>query len=155
MQFIATNTSIPVPRVYETRFSGKRKSSYIVMDYMPGESLDEAWPKLTHDQRISICHELRGYLSQLQKLKGKRIEAVNGGAVTVGLRFPRQGGPFETEKEFNGFLVEKDNEGRPSIFKRYARAGLADNHEIHLAHGDFSPRNILIDENCRVTAVLD
>lgn len=127
------------------------------MEYLPGESLDKVWGGLTHEQRISTCHQLSGYLAQLRSLQGagNRVEGVNGAPITVGLRFPRQGGPFNTEKEFNDFVVEKDNEIIPPFFKRYARAGLRDDHKIHFAHGDFSPRNILVDKEGCVTGVLD
>jgi aminoglycoside phosphotransferase (APT) family kinase protein len=156
MEFIAANTTIPVPRVYETRFSSNgRKASEIVMEYIPGEPLDKAWANLTHEQRVSTCRELNGYLTQLQKIPGQRIEGMNGTPVTVGLRLPRQGGPFATEKEFHDFVVEHDHEGTPAIFKRYVRAGLRDDHKICFAHGDFSPRNIMVDETGRVKAVLD
>ncbi|OJD17802.1 hypothetical protein ACJ73_08768 [Blastomyces percursus] len=114
MQFIAANTTIPVPKAYQTRWSGNRtKLSQIATEYIPGESLDAAWGKLTHDQRVSVYHQLRDYLSQLQKLesKTKRIEAANGGPITSA---------------------------------RYARAAVSDDHEIHFGHGDFSPRNIMV-----------
>lgn len=157
MKFIAANLTIPVPKVYETSFSDDpNKISQIVMEYIPGESLDTAWTNLSHEQKISTCRQLNGYLSQLEKLKGNtRICNASGGPVTVGLRFPRCGGPFETEADFNTFMIEHEHERMPTIFKDYIRAGLADNHEIHFAHGDFSPRNILVNEDGRVTAVLD
>ncbi|OAT11864.1 hypothetical protein, variant [Blastomyces gilchristii SLH14081] len=110
MEFIATNTTIPVPKVYETRWSGNRtRLSQIVMEYIPGESLDTAWGKLTHDQRMSVCHQLRGYLSQLQNLtsKTKRIEAANGGPITAGLRFPRRGAPLTLRKSLMTSLLRK------------------------------------------------
>lgn len=77
------------------------------------------------------------------------------GLVTVGLRYPRKGGPSNTEKEFKDFLVKRDDESRLSFHRRYARAALADNHEIRFAHGDFSPRTIPVDEGGLLTAVLD
>ncbi|KAK2807524.1 hypothetical protein FQN50_005392 [Emmonsiellopsis sp. PD_5] len=156
MKFIAANTTIPVPKVYETRFadSNTSESSDIIIEYMPGETLEKAWPTLSEDDRISICQQLGGYLAQLQNLKGKRIEAMNGARVTVGLRFPRLGGPFETEAEFNDFLVDGVHKRVTRKLKQYARAALIDTHEIHFAHGDFNPRNILVDGG-KVTAILD
>ncbi|KAK2734985.1 hypothetical protein FQN55_002313 [Onygenales sp. PD_40] len=159
MKFVAANTTIPIPKVYETRWSDT-DASQIVMEYIPGQSLDKVWGKLTHDKRMSICHQLRGYLSQLAKLKPTtmpaRIESANGGPVTVGLRYPRLGGPFDSEEEFNDFLVGLDDPTYPSPFKQYARSGMRDNHEIHFAHGDFSPRNIMVDVGSgEVKAVLD
>ncbi|KKZ64097.1 hypothetical protein EMCG_01594 [[Emmonsia] crescens] len=161
MEFVAANTTIPVPKVYETRWSDNRAdTSQIVMEYIPGQSLDKVWGKLTHNKRMSICHQLRDYLSQLAKLKRTttpaRIESANGGPVTVGLRYPRLGGPFDSEKEFNDFLVGLNDPEYPSPFKQYARSGMKDNHDIHFAHGDFSPRNIMVDESSgEVKAVLD
>lgn len=155
MRFIADNTTIPVPKVRQTRWnSAPEKGSEYIMDYMPGQPLDRVWKTLNHEQKVSICHQLGGYLSQLKRLKGKRIEGMNGTAVSVGIRDPRMVGPFETEKEFNDFLF-KSLDRLPSDLKHYARAGFADNHEIHFMHGDFNPRNILVDENNRVSAVLD
>ena len=154
MRFIAANTTIPVPRVHATRTT-EWGTCEIIMDYVPGEPLDRAWTYLTHDQKVTTCVQLRGYLAQLKRLKGKRIESLGGGAVTVGLRFPKQGGPFDNEMEFNNFMVEERNRLVPEFFKRYARAALTHNHDIHFAHADFSPRNILVDEYGRVNAVLD
>ncbi|BDD61893.1 hypothetical protein MAP00_006914 [Monascus purpureus] len=52
MRFIAANTSVPVPQVYNASFGDeeeeeKEEDSGIVMEYIPGESLDKAWAKLT------------------------------------------------------------------------------------------------------------
>ena len=146
MRFIAANTTIPVPRVHATRTT-EGVVYEIVMDYVPGEPLNKAWPKLTHDQRIAISAQLRGYLAQLKQLEGDRIQSVGGGSIMVG--------PFASEREFNDFMVEKGNERVPEVFKRYARVVLRDDHKIDFAHADFSPRNILVDGSGRVTAVFD
>ncbi|PGH23624.1 hypothetical protein AJ80_02230 [Polytolypa hystricis UAMH7299] len=139
LQFVASNTTIPVPKVYDVDDEGQN----IVIEYMPGNPLDKVWIKLTHDQRDSVCHQLAGYLAQLRQLTGKQIEAPNGGRVRVGYYQTRWDGPFKTEKEFNHFLAQG--------------TGLCpgESHKIHFAHGDLSPRNVLVDESGCVTAVLD
>ncbi|WEW60286.1 hypothetical protein PRK78_005771 [Emydomyces testavorans] len=155
MKFVADHTSIPVPKVYASRHVDGTECLEIVMEYMPGRPLDEVWASLTHDQKIATCRELGGYLAQLKALKGKRIEAINGAVVHVGIRCPRRGGPFDTERQFNDFLLEGPPRGTSHFEEHYIRAGLGDNHDIHFAHGDFAPRNILVDDNGHVTAVLD
>ncbi|EDN04790.1 phosphotransferase enzyme family protein [Histoplasma capsulatum] len=144
MRFIADNTSIPVPKIYNTRFDEEKHISYIVMEYIDGEPLNKAWADLNRDQRISTCHQLAEYLTQLQMLTGERIEAMNSSTVRVGLTESRWGGPFDSEKEFNYFLTQG-----------VQRHDLTDNHAIHFAHGNLNPRNIMVNKRGRITAILD
>lgn len=58
LRSIAANTTIPVPKVHDVRRAGG-KVTEIVMDYMPGKRLDEAWNTLDHEQKLSITGELR------------------------------------------------------------------------------------------------
>ncbi|RAH70030.1 uncharacterized protein BO66DRAFT_438735 [Aspergillus aculeatinus CBS 121060] len=59
----------------------------------------------------------------------------------------------EVETQFNTFILE-DLVKLPEVLQHYAKHVLTDNHEIVFTHGDFAPRNILV-EGDRVTAVLD
>ncbi|KAL2376629.1 hypothetical protein RJZ90_007366 [Blastomyces dermatitidis] len=149
MKFIAANTTIPVPKVYGTKLDGEGELSYIVMEYVPGESLEDAWIKLSPDQRVSALHQIAQYLSELQQLTGKRIKGVNDTSVRVGGYHSRWGGPFETEKEFNDFLAHytQGTQG-PHLLP-------VDNHIIHFAHGDLSPRNIMVNKSGQITAIID
>ncbi|KAK2785466.1 hypothetical protein FQN53_007727 [Emmonsiellopsis sp. PD_33] len=141
MQFIAENTTIPVPKIYTTKSSSKKNATDFVMEYIPGEPLDKAWKKLTHDQRVSTCSQFVGYLNQLQELPGKRIEAMNGTA----------DGPFDTENGFNDFQA-KGADQRPGDSNVIQFPG--DNHAIHFAHGDLSPRNVMVDEGGHIIGVV-
>ncbi|KKZ60188.1 hypothetical protein EMCG_05110 [[Emmonsia] crescens] len=149
LRFVAAHTTIPVPRVYDTKLESSRReatTSYMVIEYMPGLRLDKAWVKLTESQRVATCHQLVEYLAQLQPLTSNRIEGLNGAPVHVGCFQSRWGGPFSTETEFNNFMAKGDNvTPRPTA-----------NHVIHFAHADLSPRNILVDENTgEITAIVD
>ncbi|KAI1948000.1 hypothetical protein LOZ12_002099 [Ophidiomyces ophidiicola] len=143
MQFITTNTTIPVPKVHDTKFDKEKNVSYIVMDYVPGKPLDKVWKELNDAQRASTCRQLGDYLTQLRNLTSERIESVNNDKVRTGFYKSRWGGPFDNEKEFNDFLAAGAQD-RP-----------ADNHGIHFAHGDLSPRNILVNDDGHITAILD
>ncbi|PGG99206.1 hypothetical protein GX51_06400 [Blastomyces parvus] len=145
MQFIAANTTIPVPKIYNTKFDADKHISYIVMEYIDGEPLNKAWVNLSQDQKLATCHQLVDCLTQLQMLTGERIEAVNGSTVRVGHYDSRWGGPFDSETAFNAFLA-------------HGLAGphnLTEHHAIHFAHGNLSPRNIMVNKRGRITAILD
>ncbi|KAK2812930.1 hypothetical protein FQN50_000951 [Emmonsiellopsis sp. PD_5] len=152
IQFIAENTTIPVPKIFTTKPSSKQNATDFVMEYIPGEPLDKAWKKLTDDQRVSTCSQLVGYLNQLRELPGKRIEGVNGAAVRIGWYNSLWDGPFDTENGFNDFLA-KGADRRPGDNRVLHFPG--DNHAIQFAHGDLSPRNVMVDESGHIIAILD
>lgn len=143
MQFVAANTSIPVPKIYNTKSDGDE--THVVMEYIPNESLEKAWKKLSHDQKVASCQQIIGYLAQIKPLTGDRIQGLNDAPVRVGYYRSRWGGPFDNEKDFNRFLT------KGVVSEDF----LADNHTFHFAHGDLSPRNILVNGTGCITAVLD
>lgn len=147
MKYIAANTTLPVPKVYDFKFDEQRQSFFIVMDYVPGDTLERRWKNFTSDQRDFVCHQLAECLAQLRKLTGDYIGTVNRGAIRFGLWQSRWGGPFDNEKEFNDWMLEAGGDA--------AECGLTHDHAIHFAHADLSPRNIMVDENGRITGILD
>jgi aminoglycoside phosphotransferase (APT) family kinase protein len=153
LRFIATNTTIPVPKVHDIHWEDGKVVA-IVMDYMPGKRLDEAWDTLDLDQKLSIASELHSYINQLRDLKGSYIGAIDRGKAVIGQIASIEGGPFDSEQQFNEFILGDIVKSAPDILRHYAKFALMDDHEIVFTHADFSPRNILV-EGGRVTAILD
>ncbi|KAL2830376.1 hypothetical protein BJY01DRAFT_260912 [Aspergillus pseudoustus] len=108
LHFIAANTTIPVPRIYD----------------------------------------LRG-------LKGDYIWGANRGKPIIRRLDALGGGPFDSEQEFNDFILADHVQTIPGLLKLYAKHALVDTHEIVFTHIDLVPRNILVDYNARITAVMD
>ena len=68
LRFIAAKTTIPVPKVHDSIYEDGKVVA-IVMDYVPGKRLDEAWETLDSHQKLSIANELHSYMNQLRELK--------------------------------------------------------------------------------------
>jgi len=124
------------------------------MDYMPGKWLDETWKILDSNQKISIANELRSYINQLRGLKGDYIGAVDRGKAIIGRRISMEGGPFDTEQQFNEFILGDLVQSAPDLLRHYAKYALTDDHGIVFTLADISPRNILVEEG-HVTKILD
>ena len=152
-RFIAAKTTIPVPKVHDVRWENGQAMS-IVMDYIPGERLDKAWDTLNTEQKISIADQLRGYMEQLRCLKGEYIGAIDRGKAIIGQISSLEGGPFDSEREFNDFILGDIVPAAPDLLRHYARFALTDDHEIVFTHSDFAPRNILVKDG-HVTAIVD
>ncbi|KAJ3496652.1 hypothetical protein NLG97_g2509 [Lecanicillium saksenae] len=68
MQFVK-RAGMPVPDVisFGERDSGEGRI-YIEMSYVEGETLHKAWPSLSHEQRLSIAHQMRDILDVMRAL---------------------------------------------------------------------------------------
>ncbi|KAK3302744.1 phosphotransferase enzyme family protein [Chaetomium strumarium] len=169
MRFIRQHTSIPVPEVYnvykESQPGGGTGSvTVIVMEYVDGQRLDEAWPALTPDEKASVLQQLRGYFRELRQIKGDFIGSVDGSACDDQFleNAPESSrGPFKTEAEFNQALANvwlsgegghEEDPFRRLLVKILFEVGRG--HEIVLTHNDFAARNILV-RGSTVVAILD
>ncbi|KAJ5706631.1 hypothetical protein N7488_006432 [Penicillium malachiteum] len=130
LQFIAKHTTIPVPKVHKVNWDGDRVAP-LVMDYMPGQRLDK-----------------------VRALKGNYIGALNRGKAIIGQISSLEGGPFDTEQDFNEFILGDFVNLAPNILREHCRFALYDNHEIVFTHGGLAPRSILV-YGSHVTAILD
>lgn len=153
-RFIASKTTIPVPKVHDVRWEND-KIVGIVMDYMPGKLLEDVWETLSPEQKKSISEQLHGYICQLRNLKGDYIGAAERGTVSMGKYSYIYGGPFDSEREFNEWVLSDLSTGISAAHTHFAKRALTEGHEIVFTHADFSSRNILVDDDCQVTAVVD
>jgi hypothetical protein len=150
LQFIKENTSVPVPQVFEVHKVGSQALS-ISMEFIEGEKLDVVWNTLSKEQKLDIANQLRGILVELRSLKGQYIGSLNRGKAFDSRMLTIEGGPFETEEEFNQFLLS-DTRG-PQYLHDIASRSLRTDHEIVFTHGNFAPRNIIIKDG-RVVGIL-
>ncbi|PQE13547.1 kinase-like domain protein [Rutstroemia sp. NJR-2017a WRK4] len=152
MKYIATHTSIPVPHVYEAVSDGKLTS--ITMDFIEGDRLDKVWNSLPEATKLSLAAQINSMLVQLRSLRGRYIGAVNNDKAIDSRRYDLEGGPFETEAQFNEFLLSDVYPQVPKCFLHMAERALLTNHAIVFAHGDLAPRNMIVRDG-KVVAVLD
>ncbi|BDD57374.1 hypothetical protein MAP00_002739, partial [Monascus purpureus] len=59
MQFISTNTKVPVPKVFDAFTDAETNMTYIVMEFIQGVTLQTLWPTLTVKERSNITVKAR------------------------------------------------------------------------------------------------
>ncbi|KKF96823.1 Acyl-protein thioesterase 2 [Ceratocystis platani] len=160
MKLVRQHTSIPVPEVYNVYRDADSGHMCIVMEYIDGEQLDKAWPRLSEEQKNKIIQQLREYFVELRQIKGSFIGGVDGSACDDQY-FSSTGedwGPYKDEAEFNKALVKAWSTNRENDpFTRLLckiQVEVMSGHEIVMTHNDFDPRNILV-RGSDVVAVLD
>ena len=146
VEYIAKNTTIPVPRVHDVFTINKQ--TYIILDYIKG--FEFSHKVLSMEQQESIYEELKGYIAQMRALKPARpgrVESVDGS----GLFDTRFGSspfpPFESIDEFHSHI------GHDAILKidKHRKAWLRfqamrnRQYCTKFTHSDIAPRNILVN----------
>ncbi|KAJ6516740.1 kinase-like domain-containing protein [Mycena vitilis] len=160
LEFIAANTTIPVPRVHKL-FRDRRGYLNLVMDYVEGRELEGVWKNLSSKDRLIIIHQLRGYLRQLRALQPPRpgaVEAVDGTACKDFRIRSDPFGPFSSVPEFETFLgrnwlmenkLAEYDEFAPALWRCVSR-----DYRTVFTHCDLAPRNILV-QGTRIVAIVD
>lgn len=126
-RFVAANTTIPVPRVYE---KATKPAPSITMEYIEGQTLEDAWKGFSEEQKLGIVGQLSNILSQLRNLKGQYIGSLDHGKAYEVRQTVREGGPFDTEKEFNEFLLSNTYPSVSKVLVGFARRSLRRDQEI-------------------------
>ncbi|KAJ5615021.1 Aminoglycoside phosphotransferase [Penicillium hordei] len=154
LRLIASRTTIRAPRVYrsfqvkdDTQYFGT--SGYIVMDFIPGQPLNECWNGISRDTQGKIATQIAEMIQELQS-----IELLQPGpASEQPCRGPfftdYSAGPFKDTTEMEAWFNHKLD-----ICKSVHQAPI-DIPPFHftkfvLTHHDISPRNLILGQDEQV-----
>jgi len=165
MRYIRQHTSIPVPDVFDV-WTQKDGSPVIVMEWIDGKTLEMAWPMLSPEDKQIIANQLKTYIDQLRTLRQPTdsegwIGSYNEESLSDALLSDGACGPFASYRDFNQFLLSRfefmnvTTEGRAEFegLKKEVLGG--EQRHVVFTHSDIVPRNILIDDDNKIVAILD
>jgi tRNA A-37 threonylcarbamoyl transferase component Bud32 len=156
MQYIASHTTVPVPKIYATHTD--KRYIYIEMAYIPGDTLERAWAGLSTDERNTILADIKYHVSCLRELQPPAQDIVCSASQNpaydcrIGFQFF---GPM-THDEFHSLA-------RKHLLMEDVKAGalgtgVATTHTSRyrtcFTHADLAPRNIIVRRG-RVAAIID
>lgn len=159
MEFVSKHTSIPVPKVYNSYVDQCSGHTFIVMEFVEGECLEDVWDDMDEQEKEVVIGQLKDIITQLRSIKGTFIGSVDHTACEDQLFCDDLGsyGPYEDEAAFNNGIVRALKQSQNNTWVDVVADMVLKTfkgHETVLTHGDFSPRNILV-EGTKVTAILD
>ena len=161
--------SVPVPAVRGSLYKFDKGVPFygeLSMDFIPGRTLKSAWLGIDEASKRRVCQDIWDLVYQIRSipppddLRPGFYRTVDGSPS----RDPLLEGSIEdtTPRDFDdGYL-------RNRIWSRYVACnglsyrdgkdvlGLLPQSTVSVfTHGDIGPRNIMVDENCRIVALLD
>ncbi|KAI3393235.1 hypothetical protein diail_4562 [Diaporthe ilicicola] len=144
--------SFAAPEIYGWQKDGA--DTFIYMELLKGEPLDDVWHSLPETDRQMVCRELHAAISKLGALrqaKGRSfLGSLSKGPVPDRLfaGINPLAGPFATVTAFHDWLTGLKGGGWDEL---HGPGMLSDDYNIRLAHGDLHRSNIIVqrDSNCR------
>ncbi|KAH7412157.1 kinase-like domain-containing protein [Phaeosphaeria sp. MPI-PUGE-AT-0046c] len=152
---LAAQYGLPVPRVYD---SGEIDGEiFIQMDFIEGERLDRIWPRLTAEEKSSICQQLRGILTIMRSIPHESglIGSCSGGKARDDRQYTDySGGPFTDEATFNSSFYFDLVRTTPIPIRTALYQQTRSDHRIVFSHCDLSQHNIMVKDG-QITGLLD
>lgn len=124
------------------------------MDFVEGCNLQDCWTRLSGEEKQGIAKQMCDIIQQLRRLEGNHIGAVNRGPTVDTRKSTYTGGPFESEKEFNDFLLSNMASSTPSLYRTALQQNWRRDHKIVFGRGDLSLHNIMVKGGV-IVALLD
>ncbi|KAK0433333.1 hypothetical protein EV421DRAFT_1997547 [Armillaria borealis] len=172
MLYVTENTTVPIPYIQDhwsepdipLGHGEPYHLAYLVMDYIPGKTLEAIWPDLDSNRKAHIAIQFRGYVEQLRSLPPPphlvgQITAITGRRRYDPLISRSFFDSFQSEASLNDFFLDRFSRmmghGSIRIWSADFRKRLRGDHRIVFTHADFVRRNIIIGANDDVVAILD
>ncbi|EIW56346.1 kinase-like protein [Trametes versicolor FP-101664 SS1] len=167
MTYVASRTSIPIPRIYGVFTEAVRNGTitYIVQEQVPGTRLEHAFESLSSSERVVISRQLQDVFAQLCGLTDGRTQLgpFGGGswARTFWFKgfqtdFPMGDADAHTTRSLLAYFIGISSRSIPGCdwtrdeFLAFFDLGRAPN----FSHGDLTPWNIMV-HNGRISGVVD
>ncbi|KAG8425837.1 hypothetical protein J3459_009669 [Metarhizium acridum] len=155
MEYVRTNTSVPIPKVYEV-YERPDGAVNIVMEELPGNGTD--YTNMSPEQVRAFGDELAGYLHQLRSLKPPEegfIRSVDRKSLMDHRAGHLRFGPFHNVDDFHSYLRlggPLDKWMYDSVVKTvHGRSGA---YRVKFTHADLNPTNIQY-HNGRIMGIID
>ena len=158
LRLVHKYTHIPPPRVIDAVASAD--SSFLPMTGPPGTTVGRVLLVLTDEQVDTLAKDLEMYISQLRQIPVEDdfgfdiCNALGGGILDWRIKdSQREDLRFRTEDDFNAYLTHELPLSQIQL-EQVERAHSI-KHKITFTHADLNPRNILVDENMKISGIVD
>ncbi|OCH86603.1 kinase-like protein [Obba rivulosa] len=155
MELVRSSTNIPIPKVW--RYFEHDEEHYLVMQYIPGVTLDRCWDTLSIWRKLWVAWKLRSYVRELRLVRNEQIDREVPGPITedpsqpLKCHCPSTGesdiGPFHTKRELARWA-----HGRLRLTEQVWNVNCGvepfdDSEHLVLTHGDIAWRNLILGDD--------
>lgn len=157
MRFLAANCEVPVPKVHAAFRDPGTNKTYIIMQYLPGDTIQELLPSIEPVEKTTVCKLIKGAIIELRSIpppgyfgmlnrQPYRQPYLDGVFWTEGLN-PKISGPFRSQEDMNLAIIEKLRQTESDQYTQLLRNMInqtLNSHRTVFTHGDLQPKNIMV-----------
>ncbi|KAF2762717.1 hypothetical protein EJ05DRAFT_534213 [Pseudovirgaria hyperparasitica] len=147
-----------VPKLYAMYRIPSTGHMCLIMQRMPGETLDSLWPGLSEFEKSEVCTKLKELFTLIRDIPAPPLYgSVDGSRFDHYLFYSRERdreicGPFDSEEQFNGALVKRlrfdwarmgRHSFRADFYERNLGKTLA-GHRPVFSHSDLQRKNVVV-----------
>ena len=153
LAYVAKMSDVPVPALLGTLTEPDTGCNFIVMEFVPGQGLDQIWPTLTPTEKVELERLLRAALGELRRLADPGyLGSVGRQACADGVFWRPEydvavSGPFKCESAMNEGILLRLAETEPASHLKLLRTLISSTlygHKTYFTHGDLQPKNIIV-----------
>ncbi|KAB8262386.1 kinase-like domain-containing protein [Aspergillus pseudonomiae] len=135
MKFLAANSKVPVPKVYTAFRDRGTKKTYIIMQYIHGDTLQELLPSLNQAEKAAICNSIKNAITELRSIPPPGLD-------------PQISGPFENQADMNLAILRRlrqtESDQYINLLRNMVNQTLK-HYRTVFTHGDLQPKNIMVE----------
>jgi hypothetical protein len=160
----SSGTSTPVPYIYDEWLSEDRKQHYILEGRIAGETVGDAWPRLSTAAKHSAARQVVTYMERLAQFRSDRLESVAHRRVITNNFVPKPltthlAGKWRTDAEIfhHEFRPALTQAGvSPSTMTLLQRTMPPCAGQLVFTHGDLYVGNVMVNPaTAEITAIID
>ncbi|KAL2176464.1 uncharacterized protein P884DRAFT_278544 [Thermothelomyces heterothallicus CBS 202.75] len=161
-RFMWKHTPIPLPRLYgegpggpsRQRRSHQHYYYYLLEERIPGQTLKDCWGRLSRADAEAIAEQVAGYMEELARFRGRRMETVTGARLPNNGFNPR---PEDARERLAGRWATDDDVFDGTFAPALRRRGLGEavvracrrtmprcEGQLVLTHGDLYVGNVVM-----------
>ncbi|KFX96641.1 hypothetical protein V490_03216 [Pseudogymnoascus sp. VKM F-3557] len=153
-KFVRENTTVPV--VEEIKYWKDDKSHFFLMKRVPGQSLEDAWPSLSDNEKKGYAREVIGYIAEIRNHTAPAPQTVEGAPVRDKLLGSTHYSvrKIEDKETWWAGVAEGLADSNPAWLEEFKERYPRRTSHYVLTHGDLNIGNIMIHDG-HVSGIID
>ncbi|RAH60866.1 aminoglycoside phosphotransferase [Aspergillus piperis CBS 112811] len=155
LQLLVAHPHIPAPKA-DRNWVDQHGNHFSMQTQLDGETLENAWPRLSKDQKATIADQVADVCKQLQSITSPSIQGIDGGACPLDMVFDdgELQGPFHSDSEFRDAISRELSSSlfsnkKDELMKHFPVCG-----PYVLTHGDLNISNIMVKDG-QLVGIID